>query len=152
MKLMPACSGTLSSVIARLWPPSTHPPCPLPELFIRLGEVTHIYYSFLPPWCQATRAATALWNLKGALLWAPARRFTVCNTLQHWLLWRDLHKLNRNLASRCVCIKKKIQKKAVVKNELKSKLRFSPIFKMISWCLCVVCRLLSTYTLEEAAA
>lgn len=64
---------------------------------------THLLF-ILHPWCQATRAATSLWNLTGALLWARRSAlagFTVCNTLQQSPLWGDLHKLNRNLSSRC---------------------------------------------------
>ncbi len=98
----PACGGTLSAVIVRRC--SLHT-LPAPSWIIHpFGwSNTHLLF-ILPPWCQASRAATALWNLKGALLWARACRFswlTVCNTLQQWPLWGDLHKLKRSLASQC---------------------------------------------------
>lgn len=106
-KDQPACSGTLSLAIIRLC--SLHTlPAPFWIIHPFGWSNTHLLF-ILPPWCQATRAATSLWNLKGAPLWAHVHRFswlTVCNTVQHWPLWGDLHKLNRNLSSRCSFKKK----------------------------------------------
>lgn len=49
-------SGTASSAIAHLSSPA-RPAWPRPELFIRLGEVTHTHLLFIAhPWCQASRA------------------------------------------------------------------------------------------------
>lgn len=126
-----ACSGTLSLAIIRLCCLHT---LPAPSWIIHPFGWSNIHLLFiLPPWCQATRAATSLWNLKGAPLWAHMHRFswlTVCNTLQRWPLWGDLHKLKRNVSSQCSF---KIKMRVVEReNQCKSKLRFSDIFELFS--------------------
>lgn len=82
----------------------------LPELFIRLGEVTHIYYSSRLPGVklpvQLQRCETwreRCFGLQHAAL-AGLQYATLCNSSH---CWRDLHKLNRNLASQYKKKKKK---------------------------------------------
>lgn len=81
-EIQSACSGTPSLAIARLCSPHT---LPAPSWIIHpFGwSNTHLLF-ILHPWCQATRAATSLWNLKGALLLGSALRFSWLYSMQHF--------------------------------------------------------------------
>lgn len=134
-EIQSACSGTPSLAIARLC--SVHT-LPAPSWIIHpFGwSNTHLLF-ILHPWCQATRAATSLWNLKGALLWARRSAlagFTVCNTLQQSPLWGDLHKLNRNLSSRCPPPPQKKWAALKEKMSLNPNCDFQPFSKWFSVC------------------
>lgn len=80
---------------------------------------THLLF-ILPPWCQATRAATSLWNLKGALRGALAglQYATLCNSGHCGgicINWIGIYQVGIDR-----------------ENEFKAKLRF---LKIIFWCL-----------------